>query len=210
MRLTAGTLGVMLAVITWTTPAAAIDITFDDLVSAGNPSVAAVETSGYRVEGPALHTIDTPGSLYVDSGSPIYLAQIDGPAGAGLTLRRLDGAAFDLYEFAAARLFVSASDGPNASQVALLGLGVGGTTLSATYDLAATGFTHFTVPPAWSHLEAMVFQGLLAGGGPGALALDDVGVGSGPVTGSVPEPAAIVLALTTALAVGAVLLRGRS
>jgi hypothetical protein len=56
----------------------------------------------------------------------------------------------------------------------------------------------------------MVFQGLLAGGGPGALALDDVGVGSGPVTGSVPEPAAIVLALTTALAVGAVLLRGRS
>ena len=56
----------------------------------------------------------------------------------------------------------------------------------------------------------MVFQGLLAGGGPGALALDDVGVGSGPVAGSVPEPAAIVLALTTALAVGAVLLRGRS
>jgi len=123
---------------------------------------------------------------------------------------RFQDAAFDLYEFAAARLFVSASDGPNASQVALLGLGVGGTTLSATYDLAATGFTHFTVPPTWSHLEAMDFQGLLAGGGPGALALDDVGVGSGPVTGSVPEPAAIVLALTTALAVGAVLLRGRS
>jgi hypothetical protein len=37
-----------------------------------------------------------------------------------------------------------------------------------------------------------------------------VGVGSGPVTGPVPEPAAIVLALTTALAVGAVPLRGRS
>ena len=209
MRLTASTLGVMLAVTAWTAPAAALDITFDDLVSAGNPSVAAVETSGYRVAGPTLHTIDTPGSLYVDSGSPIYLAQLDGPASGGLTLRRQDGDAFDLYEFAAARLFASATGGPSAVQVALLGLGVGGTTLSATYDLAAAGFSHFVVPPTWSHLEAVVFQGVLPGAGLGALALDDVGVGSGPATGSVPEPAAIVLVLTTALAVGAVLLRGR-
>jgi hypothetical protein len=210
MRVTAGTLGVMLAVAMWTAPAAAIDLTFDELVSAGNPAVAAVETSGYRVAGPALHTIDTPGSLYVDGGSPVYLAQVDGAGGAGLTLRRIDGAAFDLYEFAAARLFGSSAGGPNAAQVALLGLGAGGSTLSATYDLAAAGFAHFVVPPAWSGLEAVVFQGVLAGGSPGALALDDVGVGSGPVNGTVPEPAAIVLALTTALAVGAVVLRRRS
>ena len=209
MRLTASTLGVMLAVLAWTAPAAAIDITFDDLVSAGNPLVSAVETSGYRVAGPALHTIDTPGSLYVDSGSPLYLAQVDASAGAGLTLRRQDGAAFDLYEFAAARLFTSATGGPNAAQVALLGLGLGRTTLSATYDLAAAGFAQFVVPPIWSQLEAVVFQGVLPGGGAAALALDDVGVGSGPPTGPVPEPAALVLVLTTAVALGAVLLRGR-
>ncbi len=207
MRVTASTLGVMLASIMWAAPAAAIDITFDDLVSAGNPSVAAVETSGYRVSGPALHTIDTPGSLYVDSGSPVYLAQIDGPA-TGLTLQRLDGASFDVYEFAAARLFVSATGGLNAAQVSLLGLGVGGTTLAALYDLPVSGFGHFVVPSTWSHLETVVFQGVLPSGRPGALALDDVGVGSGPI-GPVPEPATIALALTTALGLGAVLLRGR-
>jgi hypothetical protein len=210
MRGTAGTLGVMLAVATWTVPAAAIDLTFDELASAGNPAAAAVETSGYRVAGPALHTIDTPGSLYVDSGSPVYLAQVEGAAGAGLTLRRIDGAPFDLYELAAARLFGSSTGGPNAQQVALLGLGAGGSTLSATYDLAAAGFSHFVVPASWSQLEAVVFQGILAGGTAATLALDDIGVGSGPVNGSVPEPAAIVLALTTALAVGAVVLRRRS
>lgn len=210
MRLTAGTLGVMLSGTLWAAPAAAIDITFDDLVSAGNPSVATVETSGYRVAGPALRTIDTPGGLYVDSGSPVYLAQIDGSGGGGLTLRRLDGASFDLYEFAAARLFLSAAGGANAAQVSLLGLGVGGTTLAALYDLPASGFGHFVVPAAWSHLEAVVFQGVLPAGGPGALALDDVGVGSGPATGSVPEPAAMVLALTTAVAFGATALRRRA
>jgi hypothetical protein len=209
MRLTAGTLGVMLAVIAWSAPAAALEITFDDLVSAGNPMLAAVETSGFRVAGPALHTIDTPGSLYVDGGSAVYLAQTDGAAGEGLTLRRLDGAEFDVYDFAAGRLFTSATGGPSAAQISLLGLGVGGATLSATYELAAAGFASFGVPSTWSHLEAVVFQGVLPGGGAGAFALDDVGVGSGPATGPVPEPAAIVLALTTALAVGAVLLRGR-
>jgi hypothetical protein len=76
MRLTAGTLGVMLVVSLWAAPAAAIAITFDDLVSAGNPSVATVETSGYRAAGPRSSTIDTPGG--------------------GLTLRRLDGASLDL------------------------------------------------------------------------------------------------------------------
>ncbi|HZP36314.1 MAG TPA: PEP-CTERM sorting domain-containing protein [Methylomirabilota bacterium] len=208
MRPMAGTLGVMLAVTMWAAPVAAIDLTFDDVVSAGNPAVGAVESDGYRIAGPALHTIDTPGSLYVDSGSPVYLAQVDGGTGAGLTLRRINGTAFDLYEFAAARLFASPAGGAGAERVALLGLGVGGTTLGATYDLAAAGFSHFLVPPTWSHLEAVVFQGLLAGDAAGPLALDDIGVGTGPGPSAVPEPATIVLALT-ALAIGAVLLGRR-
>jgi len=90
-------LGVMLAVATWSTPASALELSFDDVASAGNPFVALVETSGYRLSGASLRTIDSPGSTFVNDGSPVYLAQ--NPAGpiGGVTLQRIDGGPFDLY-----------------------------------------------------------------------------------------------------------------
>jgi hypothetical protein len=205
MKAIALTLGMMLAATTWSTPAAALDLTLDDVLSVGNPLVTIVETSGYRFSGPALRTIDTPGSTYVSNGSAVYLAQtVAGPVG-GITLQRIDGLPFDLYEFAAAGLFAAGAGSPDATHVSLLAIQAGGAGLSAIYDLAAsTGFVHFSVPASWSNLEFVTFSGVFSATAAGALALDDVGVGAGP---AVPEPAALVLALTTAAGLGVLVLR---
>lgn len=129
-----------------------------------------------------------------------------GPVG-GITLQRIDGLPFDLYEFAAAGLFAAGAGSPNATHVSLLAIQVGGAGLSAIYDLAAsTGFVHFPVPASWSNLELVTFGGVFSATAAGALALDDIGVGSGP---AVPEPATLVLALTTLAGLGALALRRR-
>jgi hypothetical protein len=207
MKAIALTLGMMLLATTWSTPVAALDLTLDDVLSVGNPLVTSVETSGFRLSGPDLRTIDTPGSTYVSNGSAVYLAQtVAGPVG-GITLQRIDGLPFDLYEFAAAGLFAAGAGSPNSTHVSLLAIQVGGAGLSAIYDLAASpGFIHFPVPASWNNLEFVTFSGVLSATTAGALALDDVGVGAGPV---VPEPAALVLALTTLAGLGALALRRR-
>lgn len=56
----------MVLAITSVVPAAAIDITFDDLVSAGNPFVTLLDDQGYRFTG-AFRTIDTPGTTFVSN-----------------------------------------------------------------------------------------------------------------------------------------------
>ena len=130
-----------------------------------------------------------------------------GPVG-GVTLQRIDGMPFDLYEFTAAGLFAAGGGSPNSTHVSVLGIQVGGAGLSAIYDLgAAAGFVHFPVPTSWNNLEFVTFGGVFSAATAGALALDDIGVGSGPV---VPEPAALVLALTTLAGLGVLALRHRS
>ena len=208
MKAIACTLGMMLVATTWSTAAAALELTLDDVVSVGNPFVTTVETSGYRFSGPSLRTIDTPGSTYVSNGSAVYLGQtVAGPVG-GVTLQRIDGMPFDLYEFTAAGLFAAGGGSPNSTHVSVLGIQVGGAGLSAIYDLgAAAGFVHFPVPTSWNDLEFVTFGGVFSAATAGALALDDIGVGSGP---AVPEPAALVLALTTLAGLGVLALRRRS
>jgi len=208
MKAIACTLGMMLVTTTWSTPAVALDLTLDDVVSVGNPFVTTVETSGYRFSGPSLRTIDTPGSTYVSNGSAVYLGQtVAGPVG-GVTLQRIDGMPFDLYEFTAAGLFAAGGGSPNSTHVSVLGIQVGGAGLSAIYDLgAAAGFVHFPVPTSWNNLEFVTFGGVFSAATAGALALDDIGVGSGP---AVPEPAALVLALTTLAGLGVLALGHRS
>ncbi|HYB69104.1 MAG TPA: hypothetical protein VEH80_00455 [Candidatus Bathyarchaeia archaeon] len=180
----------------WTS-AAALQITFDDLVSVGNPVVAQpLDTHGYQFTSALpIQSIDTPGVTFVSNGPGVYLGQA--LAVPGITMTRQDGAPFSLYDFDAAGLFVSALQ--NAHQVSVVGVQADGTILTGTYTLSTlASFTQFTVPASWQNLSSVTFSGLFSPGMAGALAVDDISVGSGP---SVPEPGTLVLALTTALAI---------
>ncbi|MGH7367666.1 MAG: PEP-CTERM sorting domain-containing protein, partial [Candidatus Rokuibacteriota bacterium] len=160
----------------------------------------------YRFTG-SFRTIDTPGGLLVSNGSAVYLGQE--ASGPGITVTRADGGPFFLYEFDATGLHVPSSAGsPNAQQVSLVGLRVGGGLLGASYGLGdLTHFAHFWVPSTWSGLQAVTFTGLSAGAAPGALALDDVGVGDAPTP--VAEPGTLALLGLAALGVGGVMRRRR-
>lgn len=191
----------------WASAAVALDITFDDVISVGNPPVTMLDTHGYRFTG-AFRTIDTPGGTLATNASAVYLGQ-DG-FGAGITVSRADGSPFILYEFDAAGLYAPSSPGSsNAQQVSLAGIRVDGGILSATYGLSSpSGFAHFSVPTTWSDLQAVTFTGLVSAAPPGAFALDDVGVGLGP-SNPVAEPATLALAVITALGAGGMALTRR-
>jgi hypothetical protein len=190
MKALACTLVAILAMVWPPAAAVALDITFDDVIRVNNPLLTTLDIHGYRFTG-LFRTIDTPGGTLPRNGSAVYLHQA--ASGPGITLTRADGGAFILYEFDAV------------GQASLVGHRVGGGLLNATYGLSTLlpGFVHFSVPSAWSDLQAVTFSGLLAAATPGALplpaelALDDVGVGEGPT--SVAEPATLALALLTAL-----------
>jgi len=188
MKALACTLVAILAMVWSPAAAVALDITFDELVSAGNPLVTTLDVHGYRFTG-SFRTIDAPGGTLPSNGSAVYLHQE--ASGPGITVTRADGGPFILYAFDAV------------GQVNLAGLRVGGGLLSATYGVSSLpGFAHFSVPPAWSNLQAATFTGLLSAAAPGASAptefgLDNVGVGEGAT--SVAEPATLVLAAITAL-----------
>lgn len=186
--------------------AVALDITFDDVTSVGNPLVAELETHGYRFTG-AFRTIDMPGAAFVTNGSAVSLGHE--PGAPSITVTRSDGGAFALYEFDAAGLQLSPPAGsPNAQRVALFGLPAGGSLLEVSYMLSELpGFAHFSVPSSWHDLQAVTFAGLLSSGDPGGLALDAVGVGEGST--SVAEPGTLALVLITALGGGAVALTRR-
>ena len=203
MKAFACVLGVVLAVLVVAAPAVALVITFDDVVSVGNPFVASLDSHGYRFTGASLQTIDTPGTGLVSNGLGVYLAQA--VAVPGMTMTRVDGGPFALYDFDAAGLFVAPTGGlPNAREVSLLARQVGGGLLSVSADLGSTAaFLHFNVPASWARLESVTFTGLVSAVTPGALALDDVGVGVGP---SVGEPPTLLLALTAGVGLAAMLL----
>jgi MYXO-CTERM domain-containing protein len=211
MKALACTLVAILATAWPPAAAVALDITFEDVMSVGNPLVTTLDTHGYRFTG-SFWTIDTPGTTLASNASAVYLGQ---PAsGPGITVTRADGGPFSLYEFDAAGLYLPASAGPaSATEVSLVGYRVNGAILGASYRLSGLAqFVHFSVPSTWVDLQAVTFAGILAAATPGALALDDVGVGEGPT--NVAEPGTLGLAMLTALGVGAAVLtrrrRGRS
>ncbi|HSE05310.1 MAG TPA: hypothetical protein VLK35_14275 [Methylomirabilota bacterium] len=203
MKALARTLIVLLAMAWPSSTAVALDIRFDDVTSVGNPLVTELEIHGYRFTG-VFRTIDTPGTVSVTNGSAVYLGQE--PGAPGLTVSRSDGGPFALYEFdAAGPHLVPPAGSPNAQRVAVVGLRIDGTLLEASFMLSELpAFAHFWVPSSWHDLRIVTFTGLLSSGGPGALAIDDVGVGEGPT--SVSEPGTLALVLITALGGGAAVL----
>jgi hypothetical protein len=208
MKALACTLIVIVAMVWPSAAAVALDITFDDVISVGNPLVTMLDTHGYRFTG-SFRTIDAPGAALASNGSAVYLGQE--ASGPGITVTRADGGPFILYEFAAAGLHVLPATGlPNAQQVKVVGLRSGGDLLSMTYELRTLpSFVHFLVPSTWTDLQTVTFTGLLFAATPGALGLDDFGVGEGPT--SVAEPGTLALAVISALgACGVALRRHRS
>ena len=203
MKALACTLVVIVAMVWPSAAAIALDITFDDVISVGNPLVTMLDTHGNRFTG-SFRTIDAPGAALASNGSAVYLGQE--ASGPGITVTRADGGPFILYEFAAAGLHVLPATGlPNAQQVKVVGLRIGGDHLSMTYELSTLpSFVHFLVPSTWTDLQTVTFTGLLFTATPGALGLDDLGVGEGPT--SVAEPGTLALAVITALGACAVAL----
>lgn len=175
----------------WPSAAVALDITFDDVFGIDNPLVTMLDTHGYRFTG-SFRTIDTPGGTLVSNASAVYLGQE--ASGPGITVIHVP----------------SSPASPNAQQVNLAGLQIGGGVLSTTYGVSSLpSFAHFSVPSTWNDLQAVTFTGLLSASTPGAFAIDDVGVGEGPT--NVAEPGTLALAAITALGACAVgLLRHRS
>ena len=82
------TLVAILAMVWPSAAAVALDLTFDDVMSVGNPLVTMLDTHGYRFTG-SFRTIDTPGGLLVSNGSAVYLGQE--ASGPGITVTRADG-----------------------------------------------------------------------------------------------------------------------
>lgn len=202
MKVLTCVLAAVLATVWPSAAAVALDITFDDVMSVGNPLVTALDTHGYRFTG-SFRTIDSPGAGpgagFASNGSAVYLGQ-EGST-TGITVARVDGGSFALYEFDAAGLHAFPPAGsPNARQVSLVGLRAGGDVLTASYGMSGlASFAHFSVPGTWHDLRAVRFAAAPAAGTPGALALDDVGVGQGPVPTPVPEPGTLALALLAGL-----------
>src|SRR6185295_4517525 len=86
--------------------AVALDLTFDDVMSVGNPLVTVLDTHGYRFTG-SFRTIDAPGGALASNGSAVYLGQE--ASRPRITVTRTDGRPFILYEFDAAGLYVPSS-----------------------------------------------------------------------------------------------------
>jgi hypothetical protein len=82
MKTLACTLGAILVAVSWSVPAAALDITFDDVMSVGNPLVTMLETAGYRFTAASFRTIGTPGGTFVTNGSAVYVVQEAGRPGS--------------------------------------------------------------------------------------------------------------------------------
>ena len=108
MKALACTLVAILAMVWPSAAAVALDLTFDDVISVGNPLVTMLDTHGYRFTG-SFRTIDTPGAALASNGSAVYLGQE--ASGPGITVTRADGGPFFLYEFAAAGPLRPASAG---------------------------------------------------------------------------------------------------
>jgi hypothetical protein len=121
MKALACTLVVIVAMVWPSAAAVALDITFDDVISVGNPLVTMLDAHGYRFTG-SFRTIDAPGAALASNGSAVYLGQE--ASGPGIIVTRSDGGPFILYEFAAAGLHVLPSPGlPDAQQVKVVGRG---------------------------------------------------------------------------------------
>lgn len=182
------------------TPATALDLTFDAVPSSGNPSLTSLVTDGYMFTSRHFRTIDSPGGTFIPSGSAVYLGQEGGPGAQAISMARSDGKPFAVYEVRAAELFLFPTpDAPNAQLLSMKGALADGGAIVASFALGRPGgimdFHYFLLPAAWANLDSVSFSGLRLDWSPGALALDDIGVGAAP--SPVAEPSTFILGIST-------------
>ena len=174
--------------------AAAATITFDAVPSTGNPIITALTTQGFDFTSGHFHTIDVP--LAADNGT-IYIAEEGGSLGQPITMAPTGGGVFSLTAIDVGEPLNDASF-PNATTFRVVGNLFGGGTVTALFSIdglfdGAGGimdFQTFLLPATFINLTSVVFDGLLATGGPGGIGLDNIVVNQ---TEAVPEPASLLL-----------------
>jgi hypothetical protein len=166
----------------------ATTITFDSVVSSGNPVKTTVTTSGFTFTSDYFHTIDNPaiGSFggLVSDGS-IFISEEAGILGQPITMALSGGGAFSLSSLFGSKVFANSSAAatggfPNADVLNILGNLSGGGTVSATFSLGGA-FQQFFLPSTFTGLTSVVFSGSLTAGGAGGISLDTIVANSAAV-----------------------------
>ena len=180
-------------------------ITFDSVPSSGNPIFNSLATGGFTFTSTHAHTIDNSAlclfSGCVSDGSPVFLAEEAGTLGGAIMMAPTAGGVFTLAGLDGAENYVdstaaAAGGFPNASVLRVTGNLFGGGTVVANLALdglkdgpgGIADFQTFLLP-GFTNLVSVVFEGRLATGAPGAIALDNIAVNQDVV----PEPASMLL-----------------
>lgn len=159
----------------------ATTITFNSVVSSGNPVKTTLSTDGFTFSSGWFHTVDNPalGSFggLVSSGS-IFITEEAGALGQPITMVANGGGAFSLSSLFGSKVFVNSSAAaaggfPNADVLNILGNLSGGGTVSATFTLGSS-FQQFFLPATFTGLSSVIFSGSLAAGGAGGISLDTI------------------------------------
>ena len=172
-------------------------ITFDDQSTvfsqpaSGNPGFfQVVTTQGFQFVGGGA------GGQFLWSLNCTSNAICDGTASLAthigettITMSNLAGMPFSLVQFDSAPQFPFTADFSHATQVTVAGTQSGGGTLTATFNLAPSSFTTYTLPATWTTLTSVTFAAIApicGSSGCWTSLLDNINVTtSGPQTGSI-------------------------
>lgn len=176
-------------------------ITFDSVPSAGNPEITTLTTQGFLFTSGHFHVIGDSFATLVGNGT-VFIAEEAGALGLPITMARVSGAPFSLLSFEGAEDFVAPQiNYPIADFIDVLGTRAGGETVSASFALdglrdgvgGIPDFQNFALPDTFLNVSSVVFSGRRANGGAGAIALDNIRVGSAVNVGIIPEPSSALI-----------------
>src|SRR5262245_61114436 len=104
-------------------------VDFQDVPSAGNPTVTDISSGGFRFTSQHFHTIDNPAGPGAVSNGTTYIGHEGGNLGRTITMTRLVGGTFDLSGADIAPIWLNPPVAyPNATAVRIIGhLASGGT-----------------------------------------------------------------------------------
>jgi hypothetical protein len=182
-------------------PARAQTITFDAVPSAGNPEITTLTTQGFLFTSGHFHVIGDSFATLVGNGT-VFIAEEAGALGLPITMARVGGAPFSLLSFEGAEDFVAPQiNYPIADFIDVLGTRSGGGTVTASFAFdglrdgvgGIPDFQNFALPDTFLNVSSVVFSGRRSNGGTGAIALDNIRVGSAVPARVIPEPSSALI-----------------